>query len=251
MDQHPKTNNTRKYLEKSITKFLKEEITEAKETLWRTSGESVLGRLVSRQDPTKTASEISDICSALKAFSETNMLPMFLSTSDMVVQTPIYIAHPVQSDSTELNARLKVIEESLNSIMPSYGSNNESIESGPASTVVGETNLSGKNEQLQTKKAPEKTTSGNTQAAVPVDHLNLAVTELSNGEKWTKVTDKTKKNNAAKTWRQRLNILRGTAVNDNEGESLSADVHLVAYGLSKKVTGYSCHNGLQLKVYTF
>ena len=83
----------------------------------------------------------------------------------------------------------------------------------------------------------EETTNGNTQAAVPVDNSNLAMTEFSNDEHWTTVTDKTKKNNAAKSWRRRLNILRGTAVNDNEGESLSADVHLVAYGLAKKVLG--------------
>ena len=63
------------------------------------------------------------------------------------------------------------------------------------------------------------------------------MTELSNDKDWTHVTYKSQKNNVAKTWRQRLNILRGTAVSENEGESLSADVHLVAYGLAKNVSG--------------
>ena len=40
-----------------------------------------------------------------------------------------------------------------------------------------------------------------------------------------------------KTWRQRLDILRGTAISETEGESLSADIHLVAYGVAKNVTG--------------
>ena len=47
----------------AITKFLKEETAEIKETLWGTSEESVLGKLVKRQGPTKTASEISDLLS--------------------------------------------------------------------------------------------------------------------------------------------------------------------------------------------
>ena len=32
-----------------------------------------------------------------------------LNTSDMVVQTPIYMSHPVEGDSTEVNARLKAM----------------------------------------------------------------------------------------------------------------------------------------------
>ena len=72
------------------------------------------------------------------------------------------------------NARLKVIEESLNSIMTTSGSNNENIESAPAPMVAGQTNVSDMNEQLQIGQVSEETTRGNTQAAVAVDNTNLA-----------------------------------------------------------------------------
>ena len=41
---------------------------------------------------------------------------MFLSTSNMVSQTPIYNLYPVEGDNSEVTARLKIVEESLNSI---------------------------------------------------------------------------------------------------------------------------------------
>ena len=53
---------------------------------------------------------------------------------------------------------------------------------------------------------------------------------------WIKVPKRIKKNGDKKTGKERLNILRGTAVGGNEAP-LSADMHLVAYGLSKDTTG--------------
>ena len=44
---------------------------------------------------------------------------------------------------------------------------------------------------------------------------------------------KSKKNDDKKTWKERLNILRSTAVGDNEAP-LSTDVHPVAYGFGGK-----------------
>ena len=136
----------------AVTKFLKEEITDAKEILWRIIGESELGKMKKRQGTTKTISEINDICYALNVLSEKDRLPIFLSTSDMVSQTPIYISHPVEGDSSEINARLRVIEESLNSIIASSSSKNESTESAPASsTAVVNANITNEGDQNQTE----------------------------------------------------------------------------------------------------
>ena len=54
---------------------------------------------------------------------------------------------------------------------------------------------------------------------------------------WVMVPEKSKNNASVKSWRQRLDILGGTATSENEGESQSADVHLVAFGVKKNVTG--------------
>ena len=92
------------------------------------------------------------------------------------------------------------------------------------------------NEQPKIEQVSEETTSGNRQAAITVDNTNLAVTGISNNENWIKVTGKNQKNTAAKTWRKRLTMLRGTAVSYTEGESLSANVHQVAHRLAKNVS---------------
>ena len=46
---------------------------------------------------------------------------------------------------------------------------------------------------------------------------------------------------------ERLDILRGTATCESEGESLSADVHLVAFGVKKNVTGLQLSHWLARK----
>ena len=50
----------------AMKKFLKEDITQAKELLWRVYGVGVLGKMVSRQGTTKTHSEVNDISAAMK-----------------------------------------------------------------------------------------------------------------------------------------------------------------------------------------
>ena len=99
------------------------------------------------------------------------------------------------------------------------------------------------------------TNSGITWAAD--DDINLSInnspSENENKEEneWIKVPEKRKKVGDKMTWKDRLNILRGTAVGGNE-TPLSADVHLVVYGLSKYTTGVQLSqwlnkNGLEVK----
>ena len=110
-----------------MRKFLKEDITQAKELLWRVCGEGVLGKMVSRQGTTKTHSEVNGISAAMKVLSEKESLPMFWGTSSMVSQTPIYISDPIDGDSSEMNARLTIIGESLDSVQKSVNSNNKTL----------------------------------------------------------------------------------------------------------------------------
>ena len=54
---------------------------------------------------------------------------------------------------------------------------------------------------------------------------------------WVMVPEKSKKNASVNSWRQRLDILHCAATSETEGESRSADVHFVASGVKKNVTG--------------
>ena len=68
--------------------------------------------------------------------------------------------------------------------------------------------------------------------------MNLPETEpQDDDEGWSKGEEQPKRNKGIQCWRQRLGILRGTAISENDEESLSADVHLVAYSIAKNVTG--------------
>ena len=101
-----------------MKRFDNEEITEAKELLWRTAGDSILGKMVKRQGANKSLSECNDICYALTSLSEKDSLPMFLCTGNMVAQTPIYIAAQDENASSEvINTQLKTIQESINYIL--------------------------------------------------------------------------------------------------------------------------------------
>ena len=230
----------------AVQRFLKEEITDAKEILWRTVGDSIIGKKILRKGPTKMVSEVNDICTAMKLLSEKVILPMFLGTSTMVSQTPL--AQLVEGDNTEVNAKFKEIEESINSLVTALSTKNVS-DQGVHATSKENSDDASKAVQNQIERASCVQTSTNSWADItatninlPLDIMKLPETEpqdynTDDDEGWTKVEKQPKRNKCIQSWRQRLGILRGTAIRENDNESLSADVHLVAYSIAKNVTG--------------
>ena len=95
-------------------RFLKEEITEAKEVLWRTMGEEVLGKIVRRKGNLKCSTELSDISAAMKTLSEKDLVPLFLCTSTMIARTPVYELDPENECNTE---NMNNIDNALNKII--------------------------------------------------------------------------------------------------------------------------------------
>ena len=73
---------------------------------------------------------------------------------------------------------------------------------------------------------------------------NKKTNESDQNDGWTLVQPKTQETRT-KQWRERLNILRGTASNESGDESLSADIHLVAYEVAKHVTGIQLSHFLE------
>ena len=210
-------------------------------------GDAVLGKMVCRQGTTKTHSEVNDICAAMKVLSENDSLPMFLGTSGMVSQTPIYISDPIDGDSSEMNVRLKVIEESLDSVLKSVSLNSETLKNihGFSKELSNTSNMNREEENINA------TSDVNSWSEVVSRNLKQPVTETNKGttekDGWITVPEKSKKSVSGKSWRERLDILRGTATCESEGESLSADVHLVAFGVKKNVTGLQLSHWLARK----
>ena len=161
----------------------------------------------------------------MKVLAEKDSLPMFLATSEMIKETPILKSCPADNDE-EVKSRLKEIEKSINSILDQ---NNRITSTSTLST-----------KEVSDESSTQEFSKGITWAED--DDINLSIhnspSESENmvENDWINVMGKNKKNDGKKTWKERLNILRGTAVGDNE-VPLSADVDLVAYGLSKDTTG--------------
>ena len=210
----------------AVSKLLKEEITDAKESLWRVCGDSIPGNNTKRQGTAKTIAEVNDISSALDALAEKDCLPMFLSSSDMVKRTPICEPKTVPCDNSEILTRLAKLEKSLNSV-------NKLI-------------VSSKQDRECQCENQTTVTNDNEGGAAPSTNAS----KISEEQGWCTVPLKSNKNNA-KTWGNRLTILKGTGEDETVG-SISTDVHLVAYGLRKDVTGiqliqYLMNKGLYVK----
>ena len=90
--------------------FTKEEISLAKEAIWRTAGDSLIGKIIRRQGESKSQAEVNDICVALKQLAEKDRLTLFLSTSGMIAQIPIYRVTMEHENNVNSNSRLHVIE---------------------------------------------------------------------------------------------------------------------------------------------
>ena len=89
-DIQRKTTAENVWKSQAITKFIKEEITAAKEELWKIAGEAVLGKAVRRQGISKSKVELDEISEVFKKLFESSILPMFIGTSNMIIKTPVY-----------------------------------------------------------------------------------------------------------------------------------------------------------------
>lgn len=232
--------------EETINQFSKEEISDAKDTLWRTLGDSVIGKKITRKGLTKVQSDVNDICAAFKLLSEKEGLPLFLGTSTMVAQTPIVDkikeTNKQNGELTKLNDRIGSIEVVLKNLLTAstLGQTGERI----AVTSVGDSS-SGENNS-HGLVAPI----ANKKINLPMDTINVEDIEGSTGNtknedsNWKTVGEKKKRQK--KSWRDNLDILKGTGCADNSS-SLLADKHLVAYGFAKNVTGVQISQWLSEK----
>ena len=93
--------------------FTPEEITDAKNSLWRINNGRNLPKLISRQGGSKSLNKLKDICLDFNSLSESNEIPIFICTSNMVAQTPIFSSNDTISDDD----RLKAIETSLANVL--------------------------------------------------------------------------------------------------------------------------------------
>lgn len=175
--QHPDNN----WKTEGVKKFAKQEIEGAKEGLWRVAGESILGKLVKRQGNSKSTSEMNDICMALRTLAEKDAMPMFLCTSGMVAQTPIF-GSDYESD---FNGKLNNIDKSLNKIVNMISTKNVHT----ADNVEDSSNSVGIDSRRNLASPFPDIALGGT---IPVDDIN-PLSDAHPGNEWTEVVRKDQK----------------------------------------------------------
>ena len=203
----------------AVKGFLQSEITEAKELLWRTSDESIIGKMTKRQGASKSISEINDICAALKKLSEKDSVPMFISTSDMVAQTPIFNSTTTKKDSEIMSEQLKNINESIKALK-------DDITAGKINQYV-DNHLQVAEDDSSDDKSKEQTrpldlalggTISITDIAAQVNNEN----DNSDGSEWMTQLSRNRREKGSK--------------NDTDGIEFVATSSLVIHGVSTDVT---------------
>ena len=110
----------------AVKKFTSTEITASKDELWEIAVESVLGKIVKRQGTSKSITEINDICVAFNKLAENETLPMFIGTGEMILLTPVFNVDSEKIDNGIIANRLKVLEESVSSMIEKFQGNTNS-----------------------------------------------------------------------------------------------------------------------------
>ena len=173
----------------AVKGFLPTEITEAKELLWRSVDESIIGKIVKRQGSSKSISEVNDICNALKKLSEKDCVPMFLATSHMIAQTPIFSSVPIKNDSIDIISKLQTIEESINSINERFAAQLTKADNKKENSEdSGEESSS--DDSIKETRYPNDISLG---ATISIGDIAPITSDDDDAGKWTKVTPRKSK----------------------------------------------------------
>ncbi len=118
IDVQRRTSTAKEWKENAVKHFTTEEITDAKNMLWDTCDESIIGKLTNRQGTSKEISEINDIERAINSLVEKEVMPLFIATTNMVMRTPQGLAISTQP-------ALKDIEDTMEAVMNKNNAQND------------------------------------------------------------------------------------------------------------------------------
>ena len=280
-DMQRRTNAENVWKAEALKCFTKNEITDAKDMLWEAADNNVLGKLVKRQGISKSKSEIDDISIALANLAEAESLPIFIGTSNMIMQTPS--CNSEWENSRLLSDRMKNLEDSLETlvakqielltknhdkVLSKTDAGNKKIEEVFNRLDIIENKCSDKIDKHTESNFNKDTFSvfgngGNhdnddiqitdgrfdSGAFLPrAVRANDITTIQSGSQRISSTVSSTVPSNAitgtakVKNWRNNLNLLTGTALAVDGMSTMSSDIDMVAYGVAKNVTALQFQN---------
>ena len=102
VDIQRRTVPANQWKEKALRHFSAAEISSAKNQLWDVCDEKVVGRLVTRQGAAKSQAELNDIENTFKILAERQVMPVFVASTVMVMQTPLQDISPLSPSSKDI-----------------------------------------------------------------------------------------------------------------------------------------------------
>ena len=101
----------------ALSHFTEEEITDAKNMLWSNCDESLTGKHIRRQGTSKTSNELEGMSAALRMLDESQKMPTFIASSEMVMKTPTFNADTAACNNDVLATRIKKLEETISTAL--------------------------------------------------------------------------------------------------------------------------------------
>ena len=194
--------------------------------LWDVADKAVLGKMTKRQGPTKPISGINDICMALKMLSKNKVMPIFICTSNMIMQTSLFNIDLMEKSNKVISNRLKILGDTVNTAFAPINKERQNKVVKDKETMTYTIN----NRGISTQEDD---------TYVSCDVKQPAEQELppQNGM-FNKINKQVKPSG----------VLHGTAPYQMEdGQPMAADVDIVVYGVAKDITALQVSNYLEKK----
>ena len=236
--------------------FADHEIDVARSALWKAASnrKDLIGAMVAHKSPGKAHKNLVDIAKAMKILKEKKMLPMLISTSDMMKKCPAFHVEKDDTNAVDIMARAKVLEESMNSFMKQQGEQMRNIVDtigtvqGVASSnrlqVLRNNETSSRNRSASPAKRPRVDDNHDiTEDTVVTRHVPSYSSVVMNSPA------NTRKQASSTRLRRNSTLVFGEAKTgkDDTFELLAADANLVASGVSKDATCEQLKQFLEFK----
>ena len=248
--------------------FCEGEVEAARSALWKAVGvrKELIGEIIGHKSPGKKIKNLEDIHKAMITLKEKEALPMLLCSNGMVPNFPAFHCDKKEMDTTDVLAKMKVLEQSMSSFMKQ---NNDqmrvltdtiaTVKSAPA--TWNNTMTTSGNDADDTPGTKKRKMDGNAQmggitpipsgppmppgmnfagAAMKNHHQMFQPSFLQQQQERVQNQSNQKQENQPKTGRRRPSTLLFGKAKDGNQESekflFAADVNLVASGVSKDAT---------------
>ena len=269
------------WIHQAKAKFLPEEIMQAKAQFYQcakdSGNEGITGKYVAHKKGNNPVEQnLKELALAMKKLGDAEKSPLILGSSQMIRSLPAYSVDDSNMGVCDVMERVKTLENTLGIFMTSQnnkfdkltemvgtvgqGSGSSSTTPpatvtkpppGPVRDILSTSQSRDRLESVSKKRKVEE--SDDTTPEIEEEVFEL--TNVSSGEKWTRVVKKGKKKEKVTdenetpparreslpkrqqgAWRKPLIIGSARANNEGENKIESADVTLVAAGLSKEAT---------------